>query len=273
MATYIWQSEDGNWDTATSWDLGAAPGVGDDVVFPASSIQSVTAGLDQSAINRFGAVKIFTGYTGSFGERGSPLILSAASVVHNGSGALHIKDGGNIIDLLTINCAGRSLNTVQGDGTTDIIDLRVASGNVEMLNLDCDNLYVTEVPKPSGGGIPSRVVIDASCDTLTFAIMNRGTVFSGSSSAFWFVSGGTLTFEETAVGSWTLMQFGGVVIVNSAGGVARAEIMGGLLDFTRDTRPKTISLLRVWPGATAILPDYVTVTSGGPLVEPPYWGK
>jgi hypothetical protein len=355
MTTFIWQSQDGNWNNTQSWDRGATPAAGNDIIFPNNNRQSVTAGLDQSATGKFGSIVIHRGFGGSLGTAVNPLIASAASVLHRGSGTLHYKDGGNVTDLLTINTdnrlestlsgfkgsskvSGLSAATTAGNATVDlsadapdlssvavddwlwlqartdgqcggeyfritakddvldtvtvspapsttttlvdwviyadtgITEVRVAGGKVHLQALTMQTLAVAEASTRVGRA-RSEIQIDASCSNYAYHYQNAGRVNSDVSVSLAYLSGGAFiasTANRAAFGGITLM--GGNMIINSTGVVGSATVMGGTLDYSQDAREKTLYSLFAWPGARVIIPDWVTVVSGGLIVTPPTTG-
>jgi len=257
-------------DSGITWVISEAlPGANsanDVVIFPANSNQSLVAGLDQSTQGKFTSITVHGMFGGAIAFEGSPLIASATSVLYEGAAGFHYKDGGSETDVLIVNARSMVLNTLRGkSGGAKIVELRVVGGWVKALELATYTVYVSE------GNTPNQATIvewDSSCSSLGLLYMNRGHFTSEIGGSAVLLAGGVFLAAATSTGSiGYIVMTGGYLIHNSDKTVSAVVVLGGLLDFSQDERSKTISILRVWPGAVAIIPDWVTVTSGGALFD------
>lgn len=246
---------------------GALPGANaatDDIKFPANSIVGLTKGLDQSGQGKFTSIIVHPSFGGEFASLSNPFIASADEVLYEGIKGFHYKDGGNETDLLTINARSLTKCTLQGNaGGAKITEVRIAAGQVDALSLDATTVYISQVD-----GATTLVNWDLSAGTITNLYINRGEFVSGVAVTLMYFAGGIFTTTAPNTGAIAkLHMFGGHLIHNSNGIIVGAFILGGFLDFSQDERSKTIQVLRVWPGAKAAIPDWVTVTNGGHIYD------
>lgn len=262
MATRVWQSSDGDWSNTASWTGATVPISNDVAVFPDNNSVSVTSGLSQAAVD-LDALIVHPGYTGDIATSGSHLTISADRVLHEGSGTLYYTDGNGITDLFILNASGGAA-VVSGTSLTRVLAMR------GQLTLDASMSSLTdlEVSFFNSRASDALVTIENGAGTITNLRMNGGTVVSSAVITNLYMQGGTLTQENPAGAITNINQLGGRVIYKSASTIALAQIMAGILDCGQDARALTITLLRLWPGASAIIPeDIVTVTAGGKLLE------
>lgn len=272
MALDVWKSADGNWGVGASWASGFVPVNNDVVIFPANNTVSVTSGLDQDGVG-LDAIIIQPGYVGDLGLSGTHLQISAARVLHEGSGRLYFTDTDDPGSDLIINSPNGAV--ISGADVGKVIVFR---GNVTLdSSLSAiDALMVTYLASQASDAV---VTIQDSAGTITAVLMNGGTVDNGAQITTLTMQSGTFTQRASTDKVVNIYQTGGSTkYKDNTPPAGLWKILGGMLDcsevrLTAATK-LVIADLEVWPGATAILPeDLVTVTAGGKLLDHTTMGR
>ena len=107
MATPVWISQNGDWNATASWSTGVVPVDNDTVIFDGSSQRSVTAGLDQSAVD-LDLLWIKDSFRGDIGVPGASLEIAADVVSMQGGGILRINGTHATKNLDVVVCDSRS---------------------------------------------------------------------------------------------------------------------------------------------------------------------
>jgi hypothetical protein len=266
MSTVYWIANlDGSWATTTNWSTGSVPVSNDIVIFDSRHNGNVTGGLNQTAVD-LDSLHIMAGNTSQIGNNESdPLIISADSVRHYGSGTLFYQDGDGTTDLIRIN----SPNMVKAAWLSGTLGYVAAIDGSIILNVSGSlsvGYLLVALPQntPPLELYGSGSVIQAS--------MLGGSVVSESLVGTMRMVSGEYTHGKVdaiiAINGPSLVQAGGVFTFNAQGTMSNAIIMGGHLELAATPVPKTITNLSVFPGATCNAPeDIVTITAGGALID------
>lgn len=96
MAVRTWEGTSNDWADTGNWSGGAIPVDGDDVIFPSTNSQSVTANVDRSSGDlNLHSIYVAPGYGGEIGTSASPLRCgvgsnsSTSSIRHYGAKAFY----------------------------------------------------------------------------------------------------------------------------------------------------------------------------------------
>lgn len=273
MATRIWTGAagDGDWGNDANWDT-AKPASGDTVVFGSGS-SSVTAGLDQSAVD-VASIFISRGYTGNIGAPGNPVNIGIQTKleIDGGGSEIHFGSGGTydwgrvVISYPGPNGAGNvSLTPTSGAAA-----IAIARGNV-IYTAGTTALVVLQ--RAATGGNP---VLSMSGGTLTLLEQLTGTAYQ---------AGGTITTHrmiggncKVTGGNYTTCNiYGGDIIWNTTSTLSTLNGYGGHFDASRVQVARTITTVHGYTGFTFAKASQVTVTNdflndyGGQLI--PYVGS
>ncbi len=265
MATRVWQSSDGDWDNAASWTGATVPVSNDVVIFPSNNSVSVTSNQGGQTAVDLDALIIHPSYNGDIGTSGTPLLISADKVLHEGTGTLYYTDGDGTTDHVIVNSTNRTDAAVfSGTSLSRITALR---GKIT-LDSSLAALALLEVGYFTSRSSDANVVIETAAGAITDCYMSGGQVDCGAAVTNLYQSAGKFIQNEAAVSAITnIYQFGGQCVYNTDQNITLANILGGELDFSQNARQLTIALLKVWPGAKVINPtDRITVTAGGQLL-------
>lgn len=264
--TNVWQSVDGNWNTLGSWSEGHVPLVTERVIFPSGQTQSVTAGLDQSGVPVvLGLLQIDEGYSGDIGGSGSPLIISATKLVHQGSGVLWFEDDVATPHIIIDAPQPTSQVAANIDGT-DIGRITCMRGKTVI------SANITAAPDilecGFAGNLSSDVelVVTAEAPTMPLLLVFGGRVTANSEVTQVIQGAGTLIKELTDI--ITLYLMGGLCVYNVEDVAATpfnfftAYVEAGTLDFTRVSKTTGVENLTVYPRGTVLRnEDLVTITN------------
>ncbi len=257
MANKTWAGSDGNYGTAGNWSPPGVPSTGDHVRIPASSTQSITSGLDQSAV-AIGDFIVEEGYIGEIGTAAGYLQIDPDRFEFNGSGQAYIDIGSAAIDVQVLGTAtaasGERGLYLKGSA---IDELAILGGNVGVAAIHGETATVTTCRVT---GSSADVWLGAGM-TLTTLQVNAGTVRLRCAATTVTVYGGTVYTEEA--GAITTMTVdGGTVYPNSSGTVTTLNMDGGSVDFTRSGLARTVSTLKQNPGSTLTYdPAVLTITT------------
>lgn len=237
MATKIWVGTTGAWSTAGNWSPSGVPVVDDDVIFRDNS-QSVTTGLDQSAlVGALDSLTIESTYTGNIGASGNPLIIDSDFVFNRSGGDEFWLKGdavGSVVVLET-NIAAENVFVVDGAQVRGY----VYSGR---MTLSATALFSGAITVLSTGGNLVPILIYNSGAESAGLILYDGLVESntGTITGASFVHGGEFVHNG---GTVTSLDCAGGVTYYDNGSILGLTSIGGLLDATRTTATRNITLL------------------------------
>lgn len=257
MANKTWAGTDGNYGTAGNWSPSGVPEAGDHVRIPASSSQSITSGLDQSAV-AIGDFIVEEGYTGTIGTSAGYLQIDPNRFEFNGSGQAFIDIGSAAIDVQVLGTANADTGErglyLKGSA---IDELAVIGGNVGVAAIHGETATVTTCRIT---GATADVWLGAGV-TLTTLRINAGTCRLRCAATTVNVYSGTLYTEETGAVT-TINVEGGTVYPNSSGTVTTLNAEGGTTDFTKSGLARTVTTLKQNPGSTITYdPAVLTITN------------
>lgn len=250
----------GDWSNAANWDPGGVPVSGDKVLLPSRTNVAITTGLSQGAVD-LDLLFVEDGYTKDIATSSTALTISADKIIHRGKGTLYLAKGTAAIDEIVVAHTGSNQNlalSYTGGGTAKLI---ASKGRISIPTL--------------GDTIGELIIVDADM-TVAGADATITTIWQ---------AGGTLTIGEginlaTAIVSAGVLNAGGDgyegagVILHMSGGIVNwdglstdleapildiGNILGGLLNLTRNSLSKTIRTLNLWPdGTIRYFPDRTT---------------
>ncbi len=257
MANKTWAGTDGNYGTAGNWSPSGVPSTGDHVRIPASSSQSITSGLDQSAV-AIGDFIVEEGYTGEIGTAAAYLQIDPNRFEFNGAGQAWIDIGSAAIDVQVLGTATAATGErglyLKGSA---IDELAVLGGNVGVAAIHGETATVTTCRVT---GTSADVWIGAGV-TLTTLRVNAGTVRLRCAATTVAVYGGTLYTEEAGAITTVNLE-GGTIYPNSSGTVTTLNAEGGTADFTKSGLARTVTTLKQNPGSTLTYdPAVLTITT------------
>lgn len=278
MATKIWVGTDsgneGDWGTAANWSPSGVPVNSDDVYLENSS-QDVTGTLDQSAVT-LSSLNIAGTYTGTIGTSSTYLQIGATTCnigYHTGPGT-PTHSGRIMLNFgsvqTTVNVEGSAstgtdsnLEPIRLIGSHASNAINVTGGNVGIATNSASETATMATVNVAGGTIR---LSDGVTNTTTN--INTGSAEIGCAATTLTVRGGSVrTFGSGAI--TTLVVDGGTVEADSSGTVTTARVaQGGTLDFSGDTRSKTVTNCEMQAGATLLEPNNaVTFTNGIDLLR------
>lgn len=279
MATHYWIGSDGNFATPANWDPAGPPGAADDAILKGTHHGNIT-GSDQSG-TQLDLLRTDPENTSKIGADGSPLIIDAKQVRHEGHGSLWLKsdDGGttNFTELVIVKSPNMErAATFDGESVVDItvlmgkVYLAATLGTVAITNL-------VTIGHASSRSNDARLVIPQKSGAPTTAIVTQAHQYAGT-----VESEGVVTTVRINGGRWfqtveeigTLYMTGGICYYGSEstlGPITIAYIYGGILDLTYETAlRKTVTTCYLFPGGT-IRYDPALVTFTNPIID--YGGK
>ena len=279
MATRTWTgtAADGSWTNTTNWLEAAVPVTGDAVYFYNSS-QAVSTNLAQSAVT-LTSLTIDSSYTGTIGTATTLLAIGATNVTIGGVGASGIQGAG-----------ATRINLNLGSVASTVTVLSSANSGADVgeppIRLLGTNIVVNAESGFIGGGTEAG-------DAATFNFFRVGSGASGSLSSptvyigqgstitEWDIAGGTIldlsnqatTTINIAGGTYTRQGNGAVTTLNILNGTCRYNGTGtitnsfinGTLDFSGDTRAKTVTNCTAYGGtinANNGNPNSIAFTNG-----------
>ncbi len=247
---------------AANWSLGALSDA-DSLIFPAGT-QSVSVNMDQSAKN-FTSIYVHKECGTQFGAPGNPFKCGADKVIHKGYGAMYLQaesDVANELDYVIVdsdNADGALF--LSSDGTDYCTRLFVAKGKVEIQasHTPAIRVFVSYRANPTNDAIVNVV----NGVDLTALHMNGGVVTSDAAATAIYMAGGMFTQSSTSNAAITSVDLNsGLFIQNSTGTLGSLYLRGGIADYLRTGKAKTITSLHRFTGATLRKNDeLLTVTN------------
>ena len=252
MATREWVGgTSGDWGVAANWSPTNVPVSNDDVIIDSGSV-SIDDGLDQSAVD-LDSMYVGNNYNGGIGNSATaPFIIGCDKMVFaaTGGGSDHyIKSTTAAIDELRVNGIGASgTGNLTLLGTTAIGLLHIRSGTVQLYSGT-----VTEVIIASNVASENVKfeVLDGTVTTLRQAI-GTTTILSTSSSGVITtanVSAGILNMNAGTVTN--LLLYGAATVNwNSTTNITAATLLAGTLEGGGTADARSVTTLKIFPGAT-----------------------
>lgn len=272
MARLVWNVTTGSAaiTEATSWKVegtgapGTAPGATDTLIWDGTAQGTATDGATPVDLTT-GTVEVAQGYTGDMGTSGNPLRISCQQVRFGGQGTFYHtgtvsgsapkvtqKNGrGNLwlrgtyngaLTLTRGNCVLQSAVGAQFSAVRIGYELNQAS----------DVNFVLEAGSPA----PTTVTVASGTARIRASVTNLVAQSNV------FLEGGDGT---TPVDISFLEIVGANVVANAQGTIASCEAVRGLLDFSGDPRPKTVTELNQYTGCV------VNTKNGTGSINIPTW--
>lgn len=253
MAQDIWQGTTSNWGTVGNWSLGAAPVSTNDVLFPATNSQDIDTSITTQDAIAVATMLIQSGCLINIGGSGNQLEIHATKVVHMGSGSVWYKSaqsaGGNT-DLIVVNSprlygtSGDPAMDLDDDGTSLINRLVVLRGYTRVAAAATGTIAKVEVC-----GIQAYLSTLAGAGTFTTFTQTSGLSNLNNNVTTLEAFGGICTYAAGTIGSKIVVGAGARLIYNSTTTLPHVKVLpGGFVDFSKDLRSKTVTLLEVLPG-------------------------
>lgn len=243
--TRIWTGSDGVLDTAGNWTGATAPIADDTVVFNGTQSGSVTTNADAFTLLNFAEVIVEASYSGTLGDAGTPLEFGADKFTFRGSGKLFFNHGTHAsypTDELIIDAPS---GTVQiGDNPTGagitLLSLLACRDATLLSTLDTTtNLFI-------GAGVNAKL---EGTNTITNVHVAPGASVTSSMLITNLHNRGSWHQTLDAQLITNMYLNGGTLKYLPTGTIALAVIQpGAVLDFTGDVRPKTVDVVRRFPG-------------------------
>ena len=270
------------WDTAANWNGAAVPGGGDDVVFDARASNGVRYNLNQDTVT---PDNIYIRDTFQYGIGLPAINTDNASLpfgeyltqyltldgVGAGSGLVHID-----------NPLGSSVKMDLGDTATTVVvygtgvsvddqapacdlkinnasaELHVLGGDVGLCTQEGSTGEVSQITVGRGSGAKLTIGGGATAPTLDVA---GGSLSSRGDHTTLSISGGQLHQRDGQI--TTLNLNGGNAKIYSADTISTINMTRGTLDFSVDSRDKTITTINMYSKGTIIDPNGVVTFSNG----------
>ncbi len=265
-----------HWDNALNWSGGAVP-VNADVVTLDFSADQIKYGLAQSGVT-LAALYVTSSFSGELGlpvtnqdgtsypeYRSRYLAIGATLCVigdgdGRGSGRVNI-DFGTVQTAMTVRATGTGLESdteaVQLKGTHASNALTVAGGEVAVAGFNGEVSTLLTLKESSG------TVRLGPAVTLGTVTQTGGTLTLHGAATTVTRTAGSTTLRGSGAYA-TLRVDGGSVVYASSGTVTNLFVQsGGTMDYSQDTRARTVSNATVYPGAQILDPAGSVVWSAG----------
>jgi hypothetical protein len=213
MADKFWESNsDTSWDTAGNWSGGTLPILNDNVFFTGEGTANCYGPVTLADLGT-GKITVGPSYSGSLGQSGQHLNVSAAGINYQGRGAEAWFAGDYEDVYVKTPQTGTSAFNVYATGGDDIDDLYVAQGRVNVLSgTAITDMHVRWNKEPRRD---SLLYIQSSV-TINGELHAEGGYVEVASA----LSGGSTTIEDTTV-----------LCTAEAGNISEVFMMGGRLDY------------------------------------------
>lgn len=268
MATKYASLADPNLATA----MGGAPASGDTVYVNKWATDYNAADLSAADLTLF---VITAGFSGSFQAANSGQLKLVVN--QTGAGVFINQSSSPRIDLVSTSSTGvideiRNQPAIGGVLTISTLKctdfFQVDRGSVRIASdVDLTNAYIDggRVEFADGASFTTTLIVACSGDV----VLNRdATTVNIEGTA-------TVTINSTNCTPTTINMRGGTLVVAECGGIGTIAGFSGLVDFSRCTRPTTVTARACGPGVTFRLPKSGLVTfsgtsgdtGGGPVLE------
>lgn len=256
---------DGDYSNTSNWNGGAIPQAADDVEI-ASGLQSIYAGLDQSAV----AIDVFRtapGCTGPIGTESDYLEIDPNRIEWHGTGESFIDVGTltaasceaiihntatAVLPAVGLHLIGTSFSSVSvRKGTVGIADREDQTATVTVLNIGYADALASDAKVWVGTG--------GTCATIN---QTGGiSVIKGPSTTI-NLNGGTMTLDSGTDALTAVNARGGTLNSYSHGTITTLTIWpGAVVDMTRSKIARTITNLINYGGTFIYDPSVVTLTN------------
>lgn len=242
---------DGDFNNVLNFHSGASPADGDNWYVDDVATTDITLNTDQSGED-YPVIAVMAGATIDIGTAVNPLKCGATLFSHAGSGAVHLyadqvaAEDVNEVILDSPNRDGALYLYDDGGATIDLVE--ILSG--KCILTDGASSVVPDVHVGHKGSSQSALFEqEAGAAHITRLICSGGLSVTNDNIEDCVVNGGVLTIADDTAG--LLVVAGGVCYYNSDTTLARAIVMaGGMLDFSKNLGPTTVTIVHVLPGGT-----------------------
>lgn len=270
------------WDVTSNWSSDSVPGSGDDVIFDYRASNGVKYNLDQATVT---VDNIYVRDTYKYGI-GLPAVNTETSSlpygehltqyltldgVGTGDGLVHVDnpmgssikiDAGDTSTTFVVYGTGQSV-----DNSVPACDLKVnhasaelhvLGGNVGLCTADGVSGQVSDITIGRGSGAKVTVGENVTAPTVD---LSGGSLRSKADHTTINQSGGTLRQIDGAI--TTLNLNGGTAKIYSNETIATINMSDGVLDFSVDSRSKTVTNLTMYSQGTIKDPSGVVTWTNG----------
>lgn len=211
---------DGNYNTLGNW-VGASKPVNDDDVWFLVGDESVTSGLDQTAVH-IDELHIGGNYSGDIGSAGSPLMYETTtgeeSLWMRGTGNLYVQ--GNWTTLWFVDAPGSTVWLGQkGSATVDTVN--VVAGNVTL-----------DIGSGAGAAIMTHLIMSYRRAVLTDADVTMSGDFTMAIGGSVRMAGGSLVMTAP-LGAIDVEMANGSIDVTEVANFDQVEIYNGVISITQ----------------------------------------
>jgi len=264
------------WEAA-SFNTGLLPGSNEEVYFDGTANGDVVSGLNQTAVD-LDKLHIKAEYSGTIGAHGNPLIISADTVIHEGTGTLYYQDGGGQTDVILI----RSTNLIDAawlNGATfdrvRIIGGKVSFGStftcqtrMEIGDGTAGYTAIVDAENGPGADVPEfRMISGFLSGQGAYHLLTPGV------GGYAFMSGGTVILDAGApayLGGVFVMTGGYLEWANygSPGSVVQAtqvELYGGTIDARKGNLKQILTLYKSQNAELLYTGTSLTITTTHPM--------
>lgn len=277
-----------DWSTAENWSGATVPVNSDTVVIGGSSSVNILYGLDQSAIT-LAELRIEQAFSGKIGlpetneddtaypeYRDTYLKISATALnvgdgVGAGSGRIKINTGSNQTTIIIKNTGQAESNGIPAMlwvGTHASNEINVIKGNLGVAVFAGESATILTLRTTFSNSIDSDAIVRCG-DGVTLnggsaeVIVAGGSVEINSATTLVTQSAGLCKLEGTGAHAECNID-GGTLRYNTNGTLTTGRVgSDGVLDFSKDIRPKTVTNLELHEGSSLIEPNKnVTYTNG-----------
>jgi len=270
------------WDVASNWSSNAVPGAGDDVIFDYRAANGVKYNLDQSSVT---VDNIYVRDSYKYGI-GLPAVNTDTATLPYGEHLTQyltldgVGSGSGVVKV--DNPMGSSIKIDAGDTATDLIvygtgssvddaipacdlkvnhasaELHVLGGDVGLCTADGATGEVSAITMGRGSGATLTIGGSPTVPTID---LSGGTLRTKASHATINQSGGTLHQLNNTL--TTLNLNGGTAKIYSNSTITTVNMTDGTLDFSVDSRTKTVTNMNMYAlGAIKDPQGVVTWTNG-----------
>ena len=259
---------DNDWNSNGNWSPTGVPTDGDDIYLVTAGTASID-GFDAST-NTFGDVVVGSGYTGTLGGSAiDPLMFACNKLYIAGGGATLYLYTGEVDDWGTVYIESANANqTINLQGyTTHLVGsngLYIARGNVAVNGGTSPLVYLLK-----HGSTPVLTLNSGSTATTVYQLAGSVVVNTGATLTTSYFDAGLLTITDGTLTN--VVQRGGTTTWNTTATLASATVFAGTFDCSKDARPRTITSLKAYTGATVNLNNgvgSVTITNDDSVGSP-----
>lgn len=273
--TKIWDGTDagneGDWSVAANWLPAGVPVATDNVHFTNSS-QSVTAGLDQSAV-ALGSLNQDQSYTGEWGDDDNYLQVGASVGklgYHYGpgtpNGSPRLKwDSGDTASVITVYNTGTPMGNkpalqLKANNAATTIEVRKGKVGIAFDTGETSTISKWTTSYVSHKKTDAEVIIGEGVTLTTYEQTGGDNVLQCAATTVNADGGSLLTTGSGAIA--TLNARGADVVPNSTGTITLLDIDGGNVDMLKSAAARTVTTCKLdEPGSLKFDPAVVTFTN------------